>query len=104
MLRCRNTAVFILQRSYAPDLFDIAMMRMIKAQIKSSLELEQFSRLKEKANALLLSKQQDDVDFANVPDEFKGTWFLIEHNLKVSEITSKYSTTLPRNNGCYMLL
>ena len=60
------------QRSYDEKLFADAVSRMMKANIKSSMELQQFTNLGLRVNGLLASKNQDEMDFSEAPDEFRG--------------------------------
>ena len=60
------------ERSYNDQLFDIAIQRMVKANIKTTAELERFSRLKARIDAIVAQRRQDDDDLGDVPDEFMG--------------------------------
>lgn len=45
---------------------------MVKANIKSSLEIEQFVNLGKRVDVIVVSKTQDDMDLSDAPDAFKG--------------------------------
>lgn len=60
------------QRSYRKELFDDAISRMVKACIKTDTEIEQFRHLQEKVERLVLAQRQEEMDFGEIPDEFKG--------------------------------
>ena len=64
----------LLQRSYRKELFDDAIGRMMRAHIKTSAEIEQFRFLQSKVDTLVIEKQRSEMDFGDVPDEFKGTY------------------------------
>ena len=62
----------LLQRSYNEHLFKDAVSKMTKANIKSSLEIEKFSNLGKKVNTILVSKTQNDMDFSDAPEKYRG--------------------------------
>ena len=45
---------------------------MRKAMIKTDTEIEHFRILQEKVVALLVVKQKAEIDYGDIPDEFKG--------------------------------
>jgi hypothetical protein len=45
---------------------------MLKANIKTPVEIEQFRHLQEKVEALVVKKQRAEIDYGDAPDEFKG--------------------------------
>ncbi|XP_064611043.1 ubiquitin conjugation factor E4 B-like [Liolophura sinensis] len=59
------------ERSYRKELFDDAISRMVKACIKTDTEIEQFRHLQEKVEKLVLAHRQEEMDFGEIPDEFK---------------------------------
>ena len=60
------------ERSYSSELFDIAIARMSKANIKTSSELERFNQLKARVDKIVAERREDEEDFGDVPDEFMG--------------------------------
>src|SRR6218665_2572596 len=62
---------FPLQRSYRKELFVDAMSRMDKACIKTQTEIEQFRNLQERVELLVIEKQRAEVDYGEIPDEFR---------------------------------
>ena len=63
------------QRSYRKELFDDAILRMKKANIKTAREIQQFYLISEKVEKLVQEKQKSEVDFGDIPEEFRGTFF-----------------------------
>lgn len=59
------------ERSYRKELFDDAMLRMSKACIKTETEIEQFRNLQEKVEELVIEKQRAEIDYGEIPDEFR---------------------------------
>lgn len=59
------------ERSYRSELFDDAISRMRKSLIKTPFEIEQLQQLQRKVNQILVEKQQAEIDFGDIPDEFK---------------------------------
>lgn len=57
------------ERSYSKELFEVAINRMLRACIKTQTEVDKFSSLKDKVEALL--KEKEDMDYGEVPDEFR---------------------------------
>ena len=72
------------QRSYDPLLFDDAILRMNKAGIKSPFEILQFEELRDQVNGFLAKKQQDELDFKDIPDEFQGVFPKAHHKNKIN--------------------
>ena len=62
----------LFQRSYRKELFEDAIARMVKANIKTETEIEQFYCLQNKVEKLVIEKQQAEVDYGDIPDEFRG--------------------------------
>lgn len=52
-------------------MFDDAVVRLERTQIKTPVEIEQFKALSSKANEILMNNQQADDWLADAPDEFK---------------------------------
>ena len=71
------STVFFIQRSYRKDLFDDAVGKMFRAKIKTETERERFRILQSKVDALVVEKQRAEVDYGDIPDEFRGKlkWF-----------------------------
>lgn len=68
----------LFQRSYRKILFDDAISRIQRARIKTDRDIEQFRKLQEKVEAIVVQKQRAEIDFGEIPDEFKGdTFFLL---------------------------
>ena len=61
-----------MQRSYSSELFDVAIGRMSKANIKTTSELQQFDELKSRINDIVSQRREDDEDLGEIPDEFMG--------------------------------
>lgn len=40
--------------------------------IKTNVEIEKFRFLQEKVDKIVLEKQQEEVDYGEIPEEFKG--------------------------------
>ncbi|XP_064642091.1 ubiquitin conjugation factor E4 B-like [Lineus longissimus] len=59
------------ERSYKKELFDDAISRMLKANIKTPIEIEQFRHLQDKVEKLVVKKQRSEIDYEDAPDEFK---------------------------------
>ena len=66
----KNNHIF--QRSYKKELFDDAIARMTRAQLKPATDVENFRNLQKKVETLVIAKQQAEVDLGDIPDEFKG--------------------------------
>ena len=64
------------QRSYSAALIELATQRMVKANIKTNSELDQFNRLKTRVDRILADKADFEEDLGDVPDEFMGQWAL----------------------------
>lgn len=47
------------------------MSRMDKACIKTQTEIEQFRNLQERVELLVIEKQRAEVDYGEIPDEFR---------------------------------
>ena len=45
---------------------------MQKAMIKTNVEIEKFRFLQEKVDKIVLEKQQEEIDYGDIPEEFKG--------------------------------
>ena len=69
---CRSRAAPYVQRSYRKELFDDALSRMRRARIKTPLDVEAFETLQEKVDALVVEKLRTEVDYGEIPEEFKG--------------------------------
>lgn len=65
------TAIANDERSYSKDLFDDAVSRMTKACIKTATEIEQFQDLQDKVEAIVAEKRMAEVDYGEIPDEFR---------------------------------
>ena len=63
---------YIFQRSYRKELFDDAIARMTRACIKTNMEIEQFKSIQNKVEQLVIQKQKAEVDYGDIPDEFRG--------------------------------
>ncbi|XP_052828184.1 ubiquitin conjugation factor E4 B isoform X1 [Octopus bimaculoides] len=59
------------ERSYRKILFDDAISRIQRARIKTDRDIEQFRKLQEKVEAIVVQKQRAEIDFGEIPDEFK---------------------------------
>lgn len=59
------------ERSYRKELFDDAIARMTRACIKTSTEIEQFKNIQTRVEQLVIQKQKAEIDFGDIPDEFK---------------------------------
>ncbi|XP_048766609.1 ubiquitin conjugation factor E4 B-like [Ostrea edulis] len=59
------------ERSYRHELFNDAIARMQKAMIKTNMEIEQFRSLQEKIDKIVLEKQKEEVDYGEIPEEFR---------------------------------
>lgn len=68
----KKNFIFPFQRSYRHELFNDAIARMQKAMIKTNVEIEKFRFLQEKVDKIVLEKQQEEVDYGEIPEEFKG--------------------------------
>ena len=53
-------------------MFDDAIARMTRACIKTETEIEQFRMLQEKVEKIVVEKRLAEVDYGEIPDEFKG--------------------------------
>ena len=67
-----STLPFLLQRSYRKELFDNAIDCMVKACIKTSEEINTFRDLQHKVEEFVVQKHKSEVDYGDIPDEFKG--------------------------------
>jgi len=65
------TAIANDERSYSKELFDDAVSRMRKACIKTPTEIEQFQALQDKVEKIVVEKRMAEVDYGEVPDEFR---------------------------------
>lgn len=68
---------FAFQRSYRHELFNDAMARMQKAMIKTNVEIEQFRFLQEKIDKIVLEKQKEEIDYGEIPEEFRGKLLML---------------------------
>ena len=59
------------ERSFKKHLFENAATRVEKMNIRSTVEVEKFRSLIQKAWEINESNQQNDEDFADAPDEFR---------------------------------
>ncbi len=59
------------ERSYRKELFQDALSRIYKANIKTMNEIERFKRLFDKIESIVDQKDQFDSDFTNAPDEYR---------------------------------
>lgn len=59
------------ERSYRKELFDDAIVRMTRANIKSHAQIERFRSLQGKVEDLVKQKREAEVDYGDIPDEFK---------------------------------
>ena len=62
----------VIQRSYRKELFDDAVARMQKACIKTTHEINVFRELQCKVDKIVVEKQKSEMDYGEIPDEFKG--------------------------------
>jgi len=58
---------------------------MRRANIKVESEIEKFRRIQEKVEALVVQKAQKEVDYGEIPDEFRGESWMIEVTLWMKE-------------------
>ena len=58
------------------ELFEDAVLRMVRAQIKTPSEIERFRTIQGKVQLLLIEKNQAEEDFGDIPDEFRGQQWL----------------------------
>ncbi|XP_041377968.1 ubiquitin conjugation factor E4 B-like [Gigantopelta aegis] len=65
------TAIADDERSYRKELFDDALSRMMKAHIKTESEIQQFKALQNQVEEIVTQKCQAELDYGDVPDEFK---------------------------------
>ena len=63
---------FSTQRSYKHELFNDAIIRTTKACIKTESEIAQFRALQAKVDKILVQKQKAEIDYGDIPDEFRG--------------------------------
>ena len=66
-----------MQRSFRKELFDDAIARMMRACIKTNTEIEQFKNLQQRVEQLVIQKQKAEIDFGDIPDEFRGIFSAI---------------------------
>ncbi|GFO26247.1 ubiquitin conjugation factor e4 b [Plakobranchus ocellatus] len=59
------------ERSYRKELFDNAIDCMVKACIKTSEEINTFRDLQQRVEAFVIQKHKSEVDYGDIPDEFK---------------------------------
>ncbi|GFR79782.1 ubiquitin conjugation factor E4 B [Elysia marginata] len=59
------------ERSYRKELFDNAIDCMVKACIKTSEEINTFRDLQQRVEAFVVQKHKSEVDYGDIPDEFK---------------------------------
>lgn len=59
------------ERSFDPALFDDAANRIQRLNIRSTIELEKFRSLIQKASEICVANQQNDEDYADAPDDFR---------------------------------
>ncbi|KAH3827150.1 hypothetical protein DPMN_129079, partial [Dreissena polymorpha] len=59
------------ERSYRKELFEDAVVRMRRANIKTETEIEQFKSLQEKVECMVVQKAREERDYGEIPDEFK---------------------------------
>lgn len=48
------------------------MSKIVKANIKTASEVEQFQKLSEKVQRIVVEKQKMEVDYGDIPDDFRG--------------------------------
>ncbi|CAK8686773.1 unnamed protein product [Clavelina lepadiformis] len=59
------------ERSYNKELYQTAIARMEKSAVKSPTDLEQFRHLAEKVEACRIKLNKAEVDYGDIPDEFR---------------------------------
>ncbi|XP_048250307.1 ubiquitin conjugation factor E4 B-like [Haliotis rufescens] len=59
------------ERSYRKELFEDAVLRMIKACIKTEAEITKFRQLQNSVDDLVTQKTKAELDYGDIPDEFK---------------------------------
>lgn len=59
------------ERSFDPKMFEDAAERIQRLLIRSTVELEKFESLIQKASEIYIANQQNDEDYADAPDEFR---------------------------------
>lgn len=59
------------ERSYRKELFDNAIDCMVKACIKTSEEINTFRDLQQRVEAFVVQKHKSEIDYGDIPDEFK---------------------------------
>lgn len=59
------------ERSYHKVLFDDAISRLQKTCLKTDRDIDQFRQLQQKVEAIVDQKQRAEIDFGEIPDEFK---------------------------------
>ena len=72
----RTIGPLVLQRSFRKELFDDAIARMTRACIKTNMEIEQFKSIQNKVQQLVIQKQKAEVDYGDIPDEFRGKYYI----------------------------
>ncbi len=75
MSSCNGHVTLLLvhvQRSYSPELFDDAIGRMVKAQIKTAIDIEHFKDLQRRVQKIVNDNRQREQDWGEIPDEFRG--------------------------------
>ncbi len=60
------------------------MGRMVKACIKTESEIERFRILQAKVDSIVVEKQQSEVDFGDIPDEFRGMYAINVRKLLIA--------------------
>ena len=50
---------------------------MMRACIKTNTEIEQFKNLQQRVEQLVIQKQKAEIDFGDIPDEFRGIFSTI---------------------------
>lgn len=64
------------QRSYRKELFDDAIARMQRANIKTTTEIEKFKSIQDKVEQIVIQKAREERDYGEIPDEFRGKLLL----------------------------
>ena len=64
--------IFLSQRSFRAELVKDAIHFLYK--FKTHSEIQQFSKLMDRASEIRTRIQQQEMDFDDAPDEFKGRW------------------------------
>ncbi|KAL4221583.1 Ubiquitin conjugation factor E4 B [Mactra antiquata] len=72
-LDCEEFCVAIAndERSYRKELFDDAIARMQRANIKTTTEIEKFKSIQDKVELIVIQKAREERDYGEIPDEFR---------------------------------